>query len=62
MLQDKIRMHLFFHTLKEATKALIFSQRPEITQLYNDMVQKFTMKFLPLTRVHQIRNEIHTFK
>ncbi|XP_022860049.1 uncharacterized protein LOC111380654 [Olea europaea var. sylvestris] len=62
MSRDAFRMCPFPHTLKEGAKIWMMSQPPGSIVSWNDMIQKFTMKFFSPTRVHQIRNEIHTFK
>lgn len=62
MLQDAFRMRLFPHTLKEGAKIWMISQPLGSIVSWNDMVQKFTMKFFPPSRVHQIRNEVYLFR
>ncbi|XP_022859404.1 uncharacterized protein LOC111380150 [Olea europaea var. sylvestris] len=46
----------------DATREWFLCLPPESIQSWNDMVQKFTMKFFPPSRIHQIRNDVHTFK
>ncbi|XP_022891701.1 uncharacterized protein LOC111406521 [Olea europaea var. sylvestris] len=62
MSRDAFRMCLFPHTLKEGAKIWMISQPLGSIVSWNDMVQKFTMKFFPLSRVHQIRNEVYLFR
>ncbi|XP_022883158.1 uncharacterized protein LOC111399906 [Olea europaea var. sylvestris] len=59
---DAFRMRLFPHTLKDSAREWFLCLPPGSIQSWNDMVQKFTMKFFPPSRVHQIRNDVHTFK
>lgn len=62
MSRDAFRMRLFPHTLKEGAKIWMMSQSPGSIVSWNDMVKKFTMKFFPPSRVHQIRNEVYLFR
>lgn len=59
---DAFRMRLFPHTLKDTARECFLCLPPGSIQSWNDMVQKFTMKFFPPSQVHQVRNEVHTFK
>ncbi|XP_022899229.1 uncharacterized protein LOC111412524 [Olea europaea var. sylvestris] len=59
---DAFRMKLFPHTLKDTAREWFLCLPPGSIQSWNDMVQKSTMKFFPPSRVHQIRNDVHTFK
>lgn len=59
---DAFRMLLFLHTLKDGARELLYSLPLGSIISWNDMVQKFTIKFLSPSRVHQIWNEVHTFK
>ncbi|XP_022895234.1 uncharacterized protein LOC111409414 [Olea europaea var. sylvestris] len=62
MSRDAFRMRLFPHALKKCAKIWMMSRPLGSIILWNDMIQKFTTKFFWPTRVHQIQNEIHTFK
>ncbi|XP_022891706.1 uncharacterized protein LOC111406525 [Olea europaea var. sylvestris] len=55
-------MRLFPHTLKDTVREWFLCLPPGSIQSWNDMVQEFTMKFFPPFQVHQVRNEVHTFK
>ncbi|XP_022883647.1 uncharacterized protein LOC111400465 [Olea europaea var. sylvestris] len=59
---DAFRMRLFPHTLKDAARKWFLCLPPGRIQSWNDMVQKFTIKFFPPSRIHQIRNDVHTFR
>lgn len=43
-------------------KSMMYSLLPESIISWNDMIQKFTMKFFLSSRVYQIRNEVNLFR
>lgn len=55
-------LNIFPCTLKEDAREWLISLLSWSIILWNDIIQKFTLKFFLPSQVHQIRNEAYTLK
>ena len=60
-LQEALRLRLFPFSLRDRTRAWLNSLVPDSITTWNDLTDKFLMKYFPPTKNAKLRNEITSF-
>ena len=59
--QEVLMLRLFLFSLKDRARAWLNSLPPDSITTWNDLADKFLMKYFPLTKSAKLRNEITFF-
>ena len=59
--QDTLRLRLFPHSIRNPTRALLNSLPSDSITTWNDLADKFLIKYFPPTKNAKLQNEITSF-
>ena len=62
VIEEALRLRLFPLSLSDRAKHWLTSQPPDSITSWNNLVQKFLIKFFPPTKISQLVQEINTFR
>ena len=60
--EEALRLKLFPYSLRDQARAWLNSLPPDSVASWNDLAEKFLMKYFPPTKNSRMRNEITSFQ
>ena len=60
--EEALRLKLFPYSLRDRARAWLNSLPPDSVASWNDLAEKFLMKYFPPTKNARMRNEITSFQ